>query len=838
MLVLVGGIAAALLTLAPGRGGAAQQAPSHHAAAASWRGLVGGARAPAAVGQRVVVVLSAFSLADRVTRAGGLADDREMRRWTAAAFAAQQQLIADLGRRGVRVKPEHRFTRTLNGFSALLDPRAIAVLERTKGVRGVYPVRAAYPGAVSTRVLRSAAFAPGLGHRPDLSLAGATGRGVTIALLDTGVDLRKPYLHGHVLDGIDVVGDGPTAQARAKPGDPAQIESHGTEMAGILVGAGGPGGLHGVAPGATVLPIRVAGWQPDLAGGFFVYARTDQVVAGLERAVDPNGDGDVHDAARVALVPLVEPFAAFADSPLSRAADGALRLDTLVVAAAGNDGPAGPSFGSVGGAGGSPAALTVGAADARRASERVRLVARTGLRVLLDRVVPLVGAVAPERTLELAPASARGTGAELEDFFDPSGLSAVAGRAAVVRAAADPAAAVRNAARAGAAAVLLYGRDVAAGGLGLEEGVGVPVVSIPEAAARALLTGPDAVVAIGAPRVEPAGTGPSVAAFSSWGLAFDGGVKPELVAPGVGIVTAMPGTNADGSSAFGTVNGSSAAAAVVAGALALLAQARPDLRASTLGALLIGSGRQLPGAPLPAQGTGLVDLGRAAAAEVAARPATIVFGRGRGDGWQETKTLLLRNVSTRRLTLFVATGQQPGSSVLLAVSPRRLELQPGEAIRVRVRARLVSFVRGPATSGALVVTPVGGVGLRVPWSVVLAPGGPGLLGPLALSTAAFKPSERSPAVLTLRAGRVLRSPRGGAIEPVLRLDVELWTKSGKRLGLLARLRDLLPGRYAFGITGRGPNGRVLERGSYRLRLFAWPTAGGPPSSRSIAFRIR
>ena len=37
-------------------------------------------------------------------------------------------------------------------------------------------------------------------------------------------------------------------------------------MAGLLVGAGGPGGLAGVAPGATVLPIRVAGWQPDALG--------------------------------------------------------------------------------------------------------------------------------------------------------------------------------------------------------------------------------------------------------------------------------------------------------------------------------------------------------------------------------------------------------------------------------------------------------------------------------------------------------------------------------------------------------------------------------------------
>ena len=35
-------------------------------------------------------------------------------------------------------------------------------------------------------------------------------------------------------------------------------------MAGLLVGAGGPGGLRGIAPGATIFPIRVAGWQPNV----------------------------------------------------------------------------------------------------------------------------------------------------------------------------------------------------------------------------------------------------------------------------------------------------------------------------------------------------------------------------------------------------------------------------------------------------------------------------------------------------------------------------------------------------------------------------------------------
>jgi hypothetical protein len=64
--VVAGVGAAAVLTVPPREGGAAPQAGTRLAAAAGWNGLVGGARAPVATGQRVLVVLSAFSLADWV----------------------------------------------------------------------------------------------------------------------------------------------------------------------------------------------------------------------------------------------------------------------------------------------------------------------------------------------------------------------------------------------------------------------------------------------------------------------------------------------------------------------------------------------------------------------------------------------------------------------------------------------------------------------------------------------------------------------------------------------------------------------------------------------------
>src|SRR4051794_29687238 len=447
----------ALLLGPPGSGGG-----TPGAVAQTWRGIVGGST-PVTLGQRVIVVLKAPSLAERVAAAGGIVSTREQRRFTAAAYAAQQQLITSFAVRGIGIKPEYSFARVLNGFSAALDPGAIALLERSDEVAGVYPVRPAFPAAASTSVLETPSFGPGSGHRTGVRLPGFDGRGVTIALLDTGVDRSQPYLRGHTLPGIDVVGGDPHAEAAADPLDPTRLETHGTQLAGLLVGSGGPGSLAGVAPGARVLPIRVAGWQVDARGSYAVYGRTDQLIEGLERAVDPNDDGDAHDAARVALVGLAERFAGFADSPEARSVEGALSLDTLVVAAAGNDGAAGPGYGSIAGPGGAPGALTVGAADARPRLDEARVVFRRGLQVLLDRKVPLLGAFAPARPLDLAPAERRVTSGRLTDFFDLDGYSLVAGKAAVVgggdRAADD----ARDAADAGAAAVVLFGATLPAG---------------------------------------------------------------------------------------------------------------------------------------------------------------------------------------------------------------------------------------------------------------------------------------------------------------------------------------------------------------------------------------
>jgi hypothetical protein len=797
--------------------------------AAGWRGLVGGPRAEVPLGQRMIVVLTTPSVGQRLKQAH-YATEAQERAWWSAAYAAQKQVLLKLAAMGVTVRPDYSYYRVLDGFSAALDPRAVSLLEQMPEVAGIYPVRAAFPASVSSTVLDEREFAAASGHRPTAELPGYDGHGVTIALLDTGVEASHPYLHGHVLPGFDELGQGQGSGARANPADPTQLERHGTELAGILVGSGGPAGLHGVAPGATILPIRVAGWQADSAGQYLVYGRSDQLIAGLERAVDPNGDGDTHDAVRIALVGLAEPYAAFTDGPEAQAVQGALDLNTLVVAPAGNDGGAGPAFGSVAGPAGAPATLAVTASDGRTETPEVRVVLRRGLDIVLDERLPLAGPVAPGRPLTLrvaVPRSSRGLadGAS-SDYFDRRGLSLVAGRAVVVPAGDDPAATVDAASRAGAAAVVLYGGSLPPGSLRLSEDATAPVVVVPTAAAVELLAaqraGIDVGIAIGAAREVPnAGRG-TVASFSSRGLAYDSGVKPNLAAPGVAVATSEPGQAPDGSALYGTVNGTSAAAATVAGAAALLAEMRPDLDGEAVGSLLAGyasGGRVDP----VTTGGGDLRLGASATAEVASDPTALGLGVWQGPRWHATRTLTLRNVSSRRLALSVAAfANSDSETVRFQVVPARVVIPPGHSRRVQVTVRAPESRGARIVTGTIAVSAPGTQTLHVPWALLFGETEGRLIGSASMSETSFKPSDTSPAILTVQAGALVQEG-GLQIQPVRRLDILLYSGAGKFLGVMARLRDLLPGSYSFGITGRGPTSARLAAGVYELRLAAWPT---------------
>jgi subtilisin family serine protease len=826
--VLATVVTAAVLGVA---GADAQEQPAQSVDEAGWQGVLG-VRAPVSTAQRFIVLLRPPSLAARVRAAGGRVSEREMRAWSASAVAQQEQFLARLAAVGARIAPEYRYTRVVNGFSARLDPTSAALLDDDREVIGIYPVRIAYPAqaAESSGGVLPSALA-------DLEIAGLDGSGVTVALLDTGVDPSHPYLRRRVLSGVDLLDPGSGGIAQPHPTIPGRPERHATELAGIIAGTEGPGGLHGIAPGASILPVRVGGWQPNAEGGYSVYSRTDQILAGLEAAVDPNDDGDVLDAARIALIGMVEPYASFADGPLPRAIAGAADLDLLTIVPAGNDGRAGPGYGSVAGPGGAIDAVTVGASDGRLAAPTVRVHVRAGLRVLYEEDVPLGGAPADTVTAGVVVVDRRTASRGILGLFTEDGASTVAGRAVLLSRAALSDDTVEEATSAGALAVVVDG-PLPAGAFSLDVPPGVPVVGLATdvvAEIRAMLaSGIPVTVAIGNVEVASREAEGSIAAFSSRGLVLDGSLKPDLAAPGVSVPTSEPGRADDGEVRFGTISGTSAAAAVTAGVAALLAQGRPALGARELHGLLVGSALRADLDPT-ASGAGLVDLRAAVQQELLAEPALVSFGAVAGPVGAE-RTIRITNVSTRRLSISVGISAIAPKGVEITVDPQRLRIRPGRSAVVVVRADTAALSEeAGAATGELVLRGSDSPEVHVPWTVAVPPV-VDLVSALRLVRTGTRVSDATPAALSFVAGSVTAAP-DPQVRGIELLEVELW-RGREQVGVLARRRELLPGRYTFGLTGRGPTGERLGRSAFTIRLVAYPGDGTRRQSDTIVYRVR
>ena len=394
-----------------------------------------------------------------------------------------------------------------------------------------------------------------------------------------------------------------------------------------------------------------------------------------------------------------------------------------------------------------------------------------------------------------------------------------------------------DATSAGALAVLVDGA-LPAGAFSLDVPPGVPVVGLEPgvvAEMRALAAeGVPVTVSVGDVHVASRLGGGSIAAFSSRGLVFDGSLKPDLAAPGVSVPTSEPGRGDDGEVRFGTISGTSAAAAVTAGVAAVLAQGRPQLGARGLHGLLVGSAQRVDLDPT-ASGAGLVDLRDAVQQEVYAEPSSVSFGAAHEDRGAE-RVLRVSNASTRRLAVSIGSSGIAPKGVQVTVDPQRVRLRPGASAEVVVRANTseLSDQAGAAT-GELVLRAGDSPDVHVPWAVSV-PSRVRLISRLALRTTGSRVSDATPAALSFAAGSVSVSP-DPEVRAVDLLEIELW-RGDTRIGLLARRRELLPGRYTFGLTGRSPTGSRLRRGVYTIRVVAHPGDGTRKQSASVQFRLR
>ncbi|MEI5099611.1 type VII secretion-associated serine protease mycosin [Streptomyces sp. PmtG] len=157
------------------------------------------------------------------------------------------------------------------------------------------------------------------------------GEGVTVAVLDTGVDASHPDLRGNVLTGKDMVGFG------ARRGDRTWAR-HGTAMAGIVAGhghgAGRGDGVLGIAPEAKILPVRVILEDGDPARGKARQTRGNALAEGIRWAAD-------HGADVINLSLGDDSKSAHPEPAEDSAVQYALKKGAVVVASAGNGGERG-----------------------------------------------------------------------------------------------------------------------------------------------------------------------------------------------------------------------------------------------------------------------------------------------------------------------------------------------------------------------------------------------------------------------------------------------------------------------------------------------------------------
>ena len=177
---------------------------------------------------------------------------------------------------------------------------------------------------------------------------GFTGRGIGVAVIDTGVDARHPYLRNRVAFSVDFT------DAAGGRGRPASDENgHGTHIAGII---------RDVAPGAHIVSLKAMG--ADGSG------QTSTVIEAIDWAIDNRRAWNI----RIINVSLGHPvMESEKDDPLCQAVQRATDAGILVTVAAGNVGKLAdgtPVVGGISSPGNSPSALTVGALNTRQTAAR------------------------------------------------------------------------------------------------------------------------------------------------------------------------------------------------------------------------------------------------------------------------------------------------------------------------------------------------------------------------------------------------------------------------------------------------------------------------------------
>jgi subtilisin family serine protease len=670
-----------------------------------------------------------------------------------AAAAATEDVAADVvpaqaSRKNARSAAPKRLGTTTNLVSGTLvtgDAAQVSALAAAPQVVAVYKVAAKHATTKNTDV-----FTRALQAWQD---TGVTGKGVRIGVIDSGLD----YTHA------DFGGPGTTAAYQAAYGkdgtqpvpagsyDPAKFVGgydfagplydadpdstlpgattvptpdenpidapytsdnvgHGTHVAGIAAGYGvQPDGTTfrgdysaltdlsdwvigpGAAPGAELYSLKVFG---DIGGS------TSLTSLALDRAADPNGDGDLSDRLDVVNMSLGSDGSP-ADDPDNLLIEQLSKLGTVVAISSGNAGDVTDIGGSPGNA---PSAITV-------ANSVGDPQTRDGIDVTAASDASLLGLHAAQNSASYtgpdvtAPVAYLGATFSGCTAFTAAQAAAVQGKIAYLWWDDDDAtracgSAVRfnNAQAAGAVGVLLPS-ELTVFSAGIAGNTGIPGAQMTAPTTDALLPEIEAgtlAVHLGpslAGAVTESVTGDALNPSSSRGVHGSlGWAKPDVAAPGTDISSAASGTGSDAQ----FLSGTSMASPHVAGIAALVRAAHPAWQPTQVKAAIVNTathdvwtGPHQTGTAYGPQrvGSGRVDARDAVGTQVVAydtrSPSTTSVSFGIVDVGSKTvvqkKTVTVRSYGSTsvRYTTSFAASQTSGAT--LSVSPSSFTLRPGRS---------------------------------------------------------------------------------------------------------------------------------------------------------------
>ncbi|MHB1119394.1 MAG: S8 family serine peptidase [Bellilinea sp.] len=635
-----------------------------------------------------------------------------------AYVKAEKNAFRSAARRAGLIYTERMAFDTLwNGLSIKVDPAQLGKVMRLPGVKAVYPVDVI--GIPETF---------DLGYDPELYTAlamtgadaaqselGYTGKGIKVAVMDTGVDYDHPDLGGcfgpgcRVETGWDFVGDAFNADDTSPSYNPVPVPDpdpddcygHGTHVAGII---GASGTVTGVAPEVTFGSYRVFGCEGSTT--------SDIMLAAMERAF-----ADKMDVLNMSIGSAYN----WPQYPTAVAASKMVDRGMVVVASIGNSGANGLYAAGAPGLG--EKVIGVAAFDNSHVFLPYFTVNDTPIGYITMAFSPPAPTTGTFEVVNVGLACS-------PLAVDLTGKVALAARgtcAFSVKAV--------NAIAAGAEGVLVANNapGVFNGTLGGPLPNPKPVVGISLAdgnfiraqAAPVYMTWTDQQGS------SPSPTGGLISSFSSYGLSPDLTLKPDIGAPGGNIYSTYPLEKGG----YATMGGTSMSSPHVAGAAALLLQARPKLPAAVVRDVLQNSADPKLWSLAPAygildnvhrQGAGMLDIDDAILATTLVTPAKISAGESQAGPY--TDQLMIRNNGAAAVTYdlsFVNALSTGGiitpsfhtSDAVVTFDTASVTVPAGEALKVGVTIHPATGPVNGQYGGYIVLTPQGGGQVyRVPFA--------------------------------------------------------------------------------------------------------------------------